>query len=431
LTVPADPDWVPLLQSAAENAARVFGLAREKGLRLAMSMEEVLLYLASALPGATVRISLEQAPGAVSATFSLTTDSLDLSAMNIVAEAEPNEHGHVLPPVLASRMSDGLHVFRTGTHIHLTLRQDQVYKRITPAPEQAPLPCTPVRVESTTDIQRITHACARLLGRFPKQELPPWIAIPGKILDRSLAGELQVVVALDDADRVRAILFWEYMSEKSVTFSGPWLLDACDQGIAPLLEHMLLALARTKVSCLFSNPDGTPAGLDLSTHGFELLATITRTEQGRERRIPVWFRQLQEDEGLQVWSHPGCVPFLEATYQRVFLPRSILPVTDVERRPQSQAQDRSLFAAKMNREMGEMLLRPLLDGADNAENISRHLRVLRGEGYQRILFRIDLAEGWQAALCGDLLEQGCRPSLVLPLAGRSDVLLLEYVQTAP
>ncbi len=428
--MPADPDWVPLLQSAAENAARVFGLAREKGLRLAMSMEEVLLYLASALPGATVRISLEQAPGAVSATFSLTTDSLDLSAMNIVAEAEPNEHGHVLPPVLASRMSDGLHVFRTGTHIHLTLRQDQVYKRITPAPEQAPLPCTPVRVESTTDIQRITYACARLLGRFPKQELPPWIAIPGKILDRSLACELQVVVALDDADRVRAILFWEYMSEKSVSFCGPWLLDACDQGIAPLLEHMLLALARTKVSCLFSNPDGTPAGLDLSTHGFELLATITRSEQGRERRIPVWFRHLREDEGQQVWAHPGCIPFLEETYQRVFLPRTIQPVTDVERRPQRQTRDHSLFAAVMNRETREMLLRPLLDGADNAENIARHLRVLRGEGYQRILFRIDLAEGWQAALCGDLLEQGCRPSLVLPLAGRSDVLLMEYVQPA-
>jgi len=78
-----------------------------------------------------------------------------------------------------------------------------------------------------------------------------------------------------------------------------------------------------------------------------------------------------------------------------------------------------------------MLLRPLLDGADNAANIARHLCVLSGEGYRRILFRIDLAEGWQAALCGDLLEQGCRPSLVLPLAGRSDVLLMEYVQPAP
>ena len=432
VTVPAEPDWVPLLQSAAENAARIFGLAREKGLRLAMSMEEVLLYLARVLPGEAVRISLGQAPGAVSATFSLAADSLDLSAMNIVAGADPGEEDdHALPLVLASRMSDGLHVSRVGGQLFLTLRQDHVYARISSQQGDEGLPCAPVRVEAAMDYHRIAHGCARIMGRYQARELPPWIAFPGKITDRAADGKFQVSVALDDADRVRGLLFWEYMSEKSVTFSGPWLLDACDQGLAPLLEHMLLALARSKVSCLFSNPDGTPSGLDLSRHGFELLATITRTEQDGDQRIPVWFRHLREDEGLQVWAHPGCIPFLEETYQRVFLPRTILPALDAVGRPQSHARDRSLFAAAMNRELGEIVLRPLLDGADNAENIARHLRVLRGEGYQRILFRIDLAEGWQAALCGDLLEQGCRPSLVLPQAGRSDVLLMEYVHTAP
>lgn len=435
LGVPADPAWVPVLQSAAENAARVFGLAREKGLRLAMGMEEVLLYLARALPNAPISIALEQKPDAVSATFSLAAEGLDLSAMNLVAGDEPTKtpdaDGPALPLVLASRMSDGLHVFRSGPHVHLTLRQDQVYKRITPSLGGPALPCAPVRVESTTDAHRIAHACARLLGRFPAVELPPWASTPGRIADRAKAGELQVAAAVDDADRVRAILFWEYMSERSATFSGPWMLDACDRGLAPLLEHMLMFLARSKISCLFSNPDGTPGGLDLSAHGFEVLATITRTEQDGDQRIPVWFRHLREDEGLQVWAHPGCIPFLEETYQRVFLPRTILPALDTVGRPQSHARDRSLFAAAMNRELGEIVLRPLLDGADNAENIARHLRVLRGEGCQRILFRLDLAEGWQAALGGDLLAQGCRPSLVLPLAGRSDLLLMEYVQSPP
>ena len=437
LRVPTDQAWVPVLQSAAENAARVFGLVQEKGLRLAMGLEEVLLYLARVLPDATVSIALEQEPDAVSATFSLAAESLDLSAMNLVTGDEPTKNpdvdGQALPLLLASRMCDGLHVFRSGSRIHLTLRQDQVYQRITAAPDEAPQPCATLRIESTTDFHRIAHACARLLGRFSTQELPPWTATPGRIVDLAMAGELQVCTAVDEAGRVRAILFWEYMSEKSVIFSGPFVLDQCDQGLAPLLEHMLLALARSKASCLFSNPDGTPGGLDLSSHGFEPLGTITRTEQDGEQRIPVWFRHLREDEGQQVWAHPGCVPFLEETYQRVFLPRTILPVKDIERRLQTQvrARDRSLFAAVMNRETGEMLLRPLLDGVDSAENIARHLHVLSGEGYQRILFHIDLAEGWQAALCGDLLALGCRPGLVLPLAGRSDVLLVEYVQPAP
>lgn len=435
LSVPANPAWVPVLQSAAENAAQVFGLIRDKGLRLAMGLEEVLLYLARVLPNAPVTITLTQEPAAVSAAFSLAADALDLSALNLVAgtaplQPTPDEDGHALPLVLASRMSDGLHVFRAGSRIHLTLRQDHVYTRITAAPDEMPLPRAPVRVESTTDFHRIAHGCARLLGRFHAQELPPWIAFPGRIAARSAAGELQVCTALDDADQVRGILFWEHMSEKSVTFSGPWLLDACDHGLAPLLEHMLLALARTRVSCLFSDPDGTPSGLDLTRHGFELLATVTRLEQDGEQTIPVWFRHLREDEGLQVWAHPGCIPFLEETYQRVFLPRTIQPVSAAEHRLQGRIRDRSVFAATMNREVGEIVLQPLLDGTDNAENIARHLRVLSGEGYRRILFRIDLAEGWQAALCGELLNQGCRPSLVLPLAGRSDVLLMEYVHPA-
>lgn len=434
LTVPADPAWASLLQSAAENSSRIFGLTREKGLRLAVSMEEVLLYLARALPGATVHILLEQAPGAVSATFSLAADGLDLSAMNLVAgpaTCPPGEDDHVLPLVLASRISDGLHVFRTGSRIHLTLRQDHMYQRISAAADAAPLPPASVRIEAATDIHPLTHVCARLLGRFSARELPPWIAFPGRIADKAAAGEMHALMALDNADRVRAVLFWEFMSEKSVRFSGPWMLDECDQGVAPLLEHMLQALARTRAACLFSNPDGTPAGLELAGHGFELLATITRVDEDETRHVPVWFRHLREDEGRQVWAHPGCIPFLEQTYQRVFLPRIIQPVSEAAQRPQGQATDASLFAADMNREAGEMLLRPLLDGVDSAANIARHLCALSGEGYRRILFRIDLAEGWQAALCGELLAQGCRPSLVLPLAGLSDVLLMEYVQSAP
>jgi len=341
LSVPASPDWVFLLQSAAENAARVFGLTRDKGLRLAMSMEEVLLYLAQVLPGEAMQISLGQSPGAVSATFSLATDSLDLSAMNLVtgpATCPPGEDDHVLPLVLASRISDGLHVFRTGSRIHLTLRQDQVFTPVTPAPDEAPLPSAAVRVEATTDIHRIAHACARLLGRFSDRELPPWAAFPGRIAERAAAGELHVLTSLDNADRVRAVLFWEFMSEKSATFSGPWMLDECDQDFAPLLEHMLLALARTKAACLFSNPDGTPAGLELTDHGFELLATIRPADEDETRQIPVWFRHLREDEGQQVWAHPGCIPFLEQTYKRVFLPRIIQPVSESAQRPQSQGR---------------------------------------------------------------------------------------------
>jgi hypothetical protein len=205
------------------------------------------------------------------------------------------------------------------------------------------------------------------------------------------------------------------------------MLDACTQGIDPLLEYMLSSLARSSVCCLFSDPDATPPGLDLSGHGFELLAKLKRGGYESAEPLPVWFRHLREDDGLRVWAHPSCIPFLEEVYENICLIRTIQPVESLK----SRTKDRSLFATALNREKKEAVLRPLLDGWDNAENIARHLRVLRNEGFERILFRLDLAEGWQAALGGDLVEQGCKPTLVLPLAGGSDVLLLAYVRPVP
>jgi hypothetical protein len=430
MTIPAHSSWVPLLQAAAENGARVFGQAREKGLRMAMGMEEVLLHLARVQPGAAVGITLESDAAAMKVTFSLAASALDLSAMNITAlPAGGSSHDceiEDLPLLLASRMSDGFSVSRTGSDIRLTLRQDRHYESIQPVSVACEGPIVPpLQAGLTQDESVIADACARALDCFGTDQLPGWFKTPGRGVDRAVSGEMRISVAADGKNTTCGMLCWEQSSESSVTFSGPWLFTREGDAARILLDHMISHLARTRTVCLFSAMGESPLDLDFDALGFERLDAAPDSDSSRGP-LPVWFRHLREGDGLRVWAHPAFVPFLEQIYARLVLPRTIQTVPEIGR----QAQDKSLFATSLNKERGEAMLTPLLDGYDNEDNIERHMQMLTREGYRQILFRIDLARGWQAAFGATLLRHGCEPILILPHAGQSDVMVFQYAPGA-
>ncbi len=76
------------------------------------------------------------------------------------------------------------------------------------------------------------------------------------------------------------------------------------------------------------------------------------------------------------------------------------------------------------------MLRPMLDGIDIPENIRNHVKFLQADGFDRILFSLDLSESWQAAMGGILMNQGFSPAYVLPYAGHSDRVMFQYAATA-
>lgn len=240
-----------------------------------------------------------------------------------------------------------------------------------------------------------------------------------------LAGRMNLALLRDGGDAVRGLLCWQAVSGKSVVFSGPWLFSEEEAGAALLLEDMITALARGAAVSLVSDPEATPGNVDFARFGFELLATLPRqTDNGTAGAdTPVWFRHLREDDGLTVWAHPDFAPFLEETYRRLFLIRTVQPVAETG----ATLTEPSVFAASLNKERRQATITPLLNGADNRDNIAAHLNGLKQEGYEQILFRVDLAHPWQAALGGELVRQGCRPILVLPHAGRADVVVFRHV----
>jgi hypothetical protein len=88
--------------------------------------------------------------------------------------------------------------------------------------------------------------------------------------------------------------------------------------------------------------------------------------------------------------------------------------------------DRSVISSRLRPRLSEAVLTPLVGGEDMAGCLAHHLRTLKSEGYRTILFQLDLAYGWQAALAGAAGENGFRPRMVLPYGGTSDMVVFQY-----
>jgi hypothetical protein len=424
--VPADAVWVSLAQKAAEHGAGVFGLPSAKALRLTMGVEELLLYLAQAIPGQDVRITISGRSTHVAAEFEFASEGMDLSALNITSGAAHDEDDIFvsMPLLLASRMTDGFSVERMGERTRIALRVDRVYQEVEPGPGVRREVRGAVSVIPAPEAAVMVDACARVCGLYPVHLVPVWFRTPGKVVDMVDSGEMGFLVAVDESGATCGMICWETPSKESVAFYGPYTFTESPDVSRLLVEELVRTVGRTSVKVVFSHI----ATEDLSGHGFEPLARVTYYAATGEAPsvLPIWYRHLREDFGASVWAHPDLVPFLEERYDELVLMRDIRPTSGMGER----VNDASVFSTKLTRELNEAVLRPMLNGVDNAENLERHLAALRKEGYQNIFFQVDLSSGWQAALGGDLLAMGFTPAMLLPHGGQSDVVMFQYVEPA-
>jgi hypothetical protein len=422
LRLHAEPAWIPMVQGMAEQSGLVLGLDQAKALRLTMAVEEILAYLSELTPGAPLELTLAQGASHVDTVFSFTANDADLWAMNITACgatcAEDNLQAMGL--LLAARMSDGMEVRRDGVSVVLRLRMDRSYpQQEIEAAERFPARGR-LRFEPALDPARIKKACALARALYPDEFVPAGFGTPGKIVDQLLAGELFGALALDEGGAVAGMITWEHSSATSVSFCGPYIF-VLGESPAPrgLTDHMLSAVARTQVSAILSR---LPTE-ELPQDSFELLGSLPLTAtDGTARPLPVWFRSMGEDNGLSVWTHPALEDFLRQTYDRLFLMRDVHSTT----RQGEDVSGRSVFSTAIRPEASQALLTPMLDGADAESTLQSHVELLLSEGYRNILIHIDLAQGWQATLIPVLLTTGFTPRLVLPHAGQSDMVVLQY-----
>lgn len=418
VTIWAGTEWVPLAQAFIEKSCPVFGLDREQVLRLTMAVEEVVVRLAETSPGSAVSLNLVPGGWHVRAELSFAADPSDLWAMNLCAGsgvARDQDMAH-LGLVLASRMVSRFSIRFSGRTVRLSLRQDLSYPVVDPEPIE-PLPQKGgLSIDPDPDPDLVKTACLKALGRYPADSLHQSFFTPGKLADMVAQKDMNMALALTEANEPAGAVCWLNPSADGLFFFGPYTFEEGDRCAQLLSRHLIEQAARTSAKGMFS----ARATKDLPRTDFECLGHLGGGQAGQK----IWYRHLGEDAGTTVWSHPDLIPFLKKNYQDLVLMREIREIRDLG----ETIPDRSVLSSRLRHRLSEAVLVPLVGGRDMKDCLADHVRVLRAEGYERIFFHMDLGWGWQAALAEAVAGTGFVPRLVLPYGGRSDMVVFEHEQ---
>lgn len=425
LETPPDIGYARVLTTAAETLARSHGLAPREQMRFQLAVEEFFTYLAGAVPDhGPIRTVLTGRAYQVCASIRFKAAGLCLGALNACCPADPAasaEDGERLSLILAGRVADRFRIdSEGGDSFILHAEVDKAYPPVEP-PSRPAAVRPPYRAGVQDDPDLLMLAAALAASKYPAWNCPASFRTPGKFADMTLGGRFQSVMALDGASRPAGLLCWSKSGHKGLTFSGPFVFAPLHDGphVARLLvDAFLAAVAREKVDIVFcerATPDA-PQGY------FESLGSLTIHGPDGAAAQPVLYRHLREDAGETVWAAPELVDFLRDAYDRLAMCREIMTAPP----PASSGRERSLFSVSLDKSKGLAVLRPLLDGEDVRANLAAHVKALPEKGVANILLYLDLSRSWEAALAGPALLAGFTPRLVLPFAGRSDVLVLQH-----
>jgi anti-sigma regulatory factor (Ser/Thr protein kinase) len=428
LELPPDVLYARVLTAAAETLARARGMDTREQIRFQLAADEFFTYLARAMPEhGPIRVVLTGRPYQVRASIRFKASGLCLGALNACCPAAPagdDEGGEPLSLILAGRVADRFRIdSEGGDSFVLHAEVDKVYPPAAPLAQRIAVR-PPYRAAAGADPSLLMHAAALAASKYPAWHCPASFQTPGKFAAMSQAGLYQGVVALDGASHPAGLLCWAKSGDKGLAFSGPFVF--APPGDAPhvarlLVDGFLAAVAREKVDIVFSER-ATP---DVPQGYFESLGSLVLHGRDGAAEQPVLYRHLREDAGETVWAAPEIKDFLRDAYDRLAMCREIL-----EAPPRAAGgRERSLFSVNLDKAKGLAALKPLLDGEDASANLAAHVRALTQKGIANILLYLDLSRAWEAALAVPAAEAGFKPGLVLPFAGRSDLLALQYEHT--
>lgn len=424
----AETRFLPLILSAVENGCQALGAEKSDTLRLVLSCEEIFTHLSTLLPSGTpFQLSLSSGFYFDQVEMTVPVEDLDLKALNLTASLSPDREGDLedMGLLIAARSVDSLHVERgeDGEMIFRVIKE-RSYPEAASIPEIKP-PADPdkLRVKDPTP-EAVKLFVYQLIRHVPSNRFPEAFRLPGKMIDMLRSGIYGALVAQDETGAVGGGVVWQFLGPKMAECYGPYcfVAEQREKIIRELLDGVLGKIARTSVLGLINryHPEEIPEGY------FEELGTIQDfTEEGGGKAYPYLFRLMHEDLGSKVWAHPDIESFLRETYQRLVLPREILPVHDEgEHYP-----DHSVISVRFEHPAKRAFLSPLWTGRDMAENVARHVAALSAEKIVNLLFEVDLGISEQTLWIPALLAQNFSPKGVLPYAGKGDLLFLQYDAT--
>lgn len=425
LQIPASPEYLRVVTGCVEQSAIALGLTADDALSLTLAAEEIFAYLCS-LEAAepTVRMTCAGSGYFVRIDFFFSADHFSLHAFNITASVSPEdaESLQALGLLIASRAVDhyGISHDPDGQGYRVSLIKEKTYPTLPSMPAAAAKPMAQYAVRPA-EAEDLKQLAAGILAYYPPSRAPSVCRTPGKLVDMSSAGHLRGAVAVDTGGHVGGGIFWHRFGRRAVECRGPFVFDpVTGPGMGEdLLEACLADIARTPavaLICRFPTPE-------LPRTHFEPLGSLdVVTPGGRTVAVTVFFRQMQEDPGAAAWVHPELETYLRDVYARMVLPREV----HVAQRMGERREADSVLFAVFDRVHRQVTLQPVAAGADAHDNLQAHLRLLQKEAIPTIFFEMDLGRAWQADFTPALLRSGFTPRLVIPYAGKGDLLIFQW-----
>ena len=250
--------------------------------------------------------------------------------------------------------------------------------------------------------------------------VPRDFAFPGKVTDMAASGDYRILVAADRGGHIGGGLAWRREDSRLVECFGPYVFNQPlgSTMARELLDACIGAIARSKAVGLI-NRAPTP---EFPVEYFERLGSLVLCgADGTQFELEAYYRELEEDLGGTMWTHPALESFLSSEYRRLVFPREIRPVSG-----EGETEwPCSVVSAEVDRGQRRVTLRPVWRGRDCEEVVAAHADLFAVEGIPCIFFEVDLGIPWHAHFVPALFKSGFQPRLLLPWGGKGDLVVFQ------
>ncbi|HOP48955.1 MAG TPA: hypothetical protein PK874_14980 [Desulfobacteraceae bacterium] len=423
LSLMASPDFTPLAMAFVEKAAFGLKLGQAEALSLTLATEEIFSYLCRvAMPDQPVEIRCSSGGYYVKADFIFSAEDFNMRAFNVTATVSFDDEASLeeMGLLIASRSVERFYVSEEkDNRMRLTLIKEKAYPEgiSLDVPEVKPFMEFSIREPDPDELKLFVMLVKHY---YQGQITPNAFKYPGKVVDMVDGGEYQGALAIGKGGEVGGGIIWRWSGLKTIECFGPYIFNqAYDSPMAnDLLETCLGSIAKTHAVGLINL---FPTH-DLPGKYFEPLGTLKIfTSRDQSSSVTAYFRQMQEDPGTSVWSPPELEEFLQREYKRLFFPRQILPARDLG----EMKSPFSVLSAEVDRSQDMVTLRPIRSGTDAYRNLSDHLSLFSRESIYNIFFEMDLGRPWESEFVPGLLKSGFKPKLVMPYAGKGDIVIFQ------
>ncbi|MBA4391595.1 MAG: hypothetical protein C0399_11775 [Syntrophus sp. (in: bacteria)] len=424
LKLTAGVEFLPVVISFVEKTAEILGLAKNEYLQLTLAAEEIFSYLArSVCPGSVVSIQCFNGIYFTKVSFQFPVAAFHLGGLNITSTVSPENESNLdeMGLVIAARFVDKLAITKKKhNEVELTIIKEKAYPPGIAATVKRPFAAESFIIERPDG--ETVKLFAMMIDTYSGDSLlPAFFKYPGKVADMVFSGDYQALTAMNQRREICGGILFHHRNEKIIESYGPFVFTeegGQEIGVA-LWEACLNSLARTKTIGVVSIY-GLPEWLQKDSEDLGYFEYSDETIASM--KMPVFYRLLHEDPGGVVWTDESLLDYLRKEYDRLFLARDIRIVANLG----EHHGDASIFSTEFLKDYAQAMLRPLWPGRDAEKNVHRHIQTLLEENISNIFFEIDSGIPWHAELIPALVGNGFTPSMIIPFAGESDLIIFRY-----